>query len=98
MQEATATVTAATTTNDEHAASNSNRADRVLKKPAIGRYKCNIDASFSAQQNRVGLGMCIRDDEGRFVLAKTMWISPICSVDLGEALRLIHAINWVREL
>jgi ribonuclease HI len=42
--------------------------------------------------------MHIHDDEGRFVLAKTMWISPICSVDLGEALGLFHAINWVHEL
>ncbi|PNX86190.1 cytochrome p450, partial [Trifolium pratense] len=42
------------------------------EKPGRGRYKCNIDASFSTQRNRVGLGICIREDEGRFVLAKTM--------------------------
>jgi len=29
------------------------------QKPARGRYKCNIDASFSSSLNRVGLGMCI---------------------------------------
>ncbi|CAJ2663088.1 unnamed protein product [Trifolium pratense] len=101
MQQTIATVTASTTTNDELATNNNNRVDRVgtvWKKPTIGRYKCNIDASFSTQQNRVGLGMCIRDDEGRFVLAKTMWISPICSVDLGKALGLFHAINWVHDL
>jgi ribonuclease HI len=67
-------------------------------KPRRGRYKCNVDASFATQSNRVGLGMCIRDDEGRFVIAKTMWISPLCNVSLGEALGLFHAINWVREL
>ncbi|KAK2375403.1 hypothetical protein QL285_076294 [Trifolium repens] len=44
------------------------------------------------------LGMCIRDDEGRFVLAKTIWKSPICNVDLGEALSLLYAIRWVQEL
>jgi len=32
------------------------------RKPAEGCYKCNIDA---------GLGVCIRDDQGSFVLAKT---------------------------
>ncbi|CAJ2641528.1 unnamed protein product [Trifolium pratense] len=42
--------------------------------------------------------MCIRDDEGRFVLAKTMWSTPICEVDVGEALGLLCAINWVHEL
>ncbi|PNX84366.1 estradiol 17-beta-dehydrogenase, partial [Trifolium pratense] len=43
--------------------------------------------------------MCIRDNEGRFVLAKTMWISPLCNVDIGEALGLLYAIiNWVHDL
>ncbi|MCI48415.1 cytochrome P450, partial [Trifolium medium] len=40
------------------------------QKPETSRHKYNIDASFSAHRNRVGFGMCIRDDEGRFVLAK----------------------------
>jgi hypothetical protein len=34
------------------------------------RCKCNIDASFSSTQNRVGIGMRIRDAGGNFVLAK----------------------------
>jgi ribonuclease HI len=42
--------------------------------------------------------MCIRDDEGGFVLAKTMWSSPICNVEVGEALGLLHTINWVHDL
>jgi len=41
------------------------------KKTAPGRYKCNIDASFSTSYSRVGLGMCLRDDDGAFVLART---------------------------
>jgi hypothetical protein len=36
------------------------------EKLARGRYKCNIDASFLSQLNRVGIGLCIRDDEGVF--------------------------------
>jgi len=43
----------------------------VWKKPAPDRYKCNIDASFSTSLNKVGLGMCLRDDDGAFVLART---------------------------
>jgi len=31
----------------------------------------------------VGAGMCIRDEEGHFVRAKTMWHTPSCSVDIG---------------
>ncbi|MCH81405.1 cytochrome P450 [Trifolium medium] len=67
-------------------------------KPSPGRYKCNIDASFSPGLNRVGLGTCIRDDQGSFVLAKTEWFSPICEVDMGEAQGLLRAFKWVRDL
>lgn len=53
-------------------------------KSTIGRYKCNIDASFSSSLNMVGLGMCIRNDVGEFVLAKTVWFAPLCDVDVEE--------------
>ncbi|KEH18875.1 hypothetical protein MTR_8g031080 [Medicago truncatula] len=63
------------------------------KKPRCGRLKCNVDASFSSSTNKVGVGMCIRDEEGHFVRAKTMWHKPLCSVDIGEALGLHHDIG-----
>jgi len=65
------------------------------RKPNTGRYKCNIDASFSKHLNKVGLGMCIRDEHGTFVLAKTDWFSPICEVHIREAIGLISALEWV---
>nr|ABD32642.1 Polynucleotidyl transferase, Ribonuclease H fold [Medicago truncatula] len=43
------------------------------KKPSLGRYKSNVDASFSHALGRVGIGMCIQDEHGRFVMAKTKW-------------------------
>jgi len=60
--------------------------------------KCNIDASFPNHDNRVGIGTCIRDDEGTFVLAKTKWFKPKCDVHIGEALGLLSALYWVHEL
>jgi hypothetical protein len=39
------------------------------KKPLPGRFKCNIDASFEG--TKVGIGMCIRDENGTFISAKT---------------------------
>jgi len=42
--------------------------------------------------------MCLRDDEGAFVLANTMWLSLVCTVDLGEAFGLYHVINWVCDM
>ncbi|KEH30517.1 hypothetical protein MTR_4g073820 [Medicago truncatula] len=40
--------------------------------------------------------MCIRDDEDRFVLVKMEL--PSSYVDLGEALGLLSALQWVRAL
>jgi ribonuclease HI len=68
------------------------------RKPRSGRYKCNVDASFPNTMNKVGFGMCIRDSDGNHVRSKTMWFTPICSIDIGEALALHHAIRWIHEL
>ncbi|CAJ2653208.1 unnamed protein product [Trifolium pratense] len=65
-------------------------------KPQSGRYKCNVMPVEN--QNKVGIGMCIRDDQGCFVLARTEWISPILNVEIGEAIGLLKALNWVHEL
>jgi len=65
------------------------------KKPTPGRYKCNIDASFSTSLSRVGLGMCLRDDDGAFVLARTEWFAPLCDIDVGEAVGLHTALDWL---
>jgi len=69
-----------------------------LIKPSPDKFKCNVDASFSQARNRVGIDVCIRDDEGRYVLAKTEWMSLLLGVDLGEALGLLSAMYWVRDL
>jgi hypothetical protein len=66
------------------------------KKLAPGRYKCNIDASFSTSLNRVASGMCLRDDDGAFVLARTEWFAPLCDIDVGEAVGL-HTV-WIGSL
>nr|ABD28710.1 Polynucleotidyl transferase, Ribonuclease H fold [Medicago truncatula] len=68
------------------------------RKPKSGRLKCNVDASFSTSSNKVGIGMCIRDSEGNHVRSKTMWFSPLCPVNIGEALGLYHATRWINEL
>ncbi|XP_045794003.1 uncharacterized protein LOC123888879 [Trifolium pratense] len=60
--------------------------------------KCNIDASFSSLNNRVGIGVCIRDEFGAYVLAKYEQFTPLCDVRFGEALGLLPALNWVHEL
>lgn len=68
------------------------------QKPVAGRYKCNLDASFSSEQNKVGIGICIRDEHDSFVLARTDWLYPPVDVDIGEALGLLTALQWLRDL
>jgi len=89
---------AAVTRKHGSAASSSSNKIHKWQKPRRGRLKCNIDASFSMTENKLGIGICIRNEEGRFIRAKTMWFSPVCSVDVGEALGLFYAIRWVHEL
>jgi len=35
-----------------------------------GRLKCNVDAASDTQSNKVGIGVCVKDNNGKFVLAK----------------------------
>lgn len=62
-------------------------------KPSTKKFKCNIDASFFKQTNRVWIRVCIRDDTTTFVLVKTEWFSPICEVHVGEALGLLSTLD-----
>ena len=66
--------------------------------PATGRYKCNIDAAFSSQANRTTIGICVRDAEGTFVLAKTMTYPCNVQVDVSEALRLHTTLQWLSDM
>lgn len=47
---------------------------------------------------QVGIGMCIRDDACDFVLTKASWFSPICDVDIGEAVVFLTALEWTSDL
>jgi len=44
-----------------------------------------------------GIYIFIGYDEGSFVLVKTMWLSPLCNLNMGEALGLLHAFHWVHD-
>jgi len=46
----------------------------------------------------VGLWICIRDDVGKFVLAKMACYAPLCNVDVGEVVGLHTTLEWVPNL
>lgn len=66
--------------------------------PSIGRFKCNVVTAFSEQFQRTGIGICLRDDSGTFVLAKVMHFDYLYPADVGEALGLFHAIQWMQDM
>jgi hypothetical protein len=39
------------------------------------------------------IGVCIRDDQCQFVLAKREWISPLLDVDTRDALALLIGLE-----
>ena len=60
--------------------------------------KYNVDASFFDQFNRTGIWICLYDDEGIFVLEKTIPITLMCSVQMGEALALYYVLEWLSDM
>jgi ribonuclease HI len=68
-----------------------------LRRPR-GRLKCNVDAGFSVATNRTSISICVRDDDGAFVLAKTISFDVVHSVHVGEALGLYHALEWLSDM
>lgn len=66
--------------------------------PEHGRMKCNVDAAFFSQRNKTGVGICIRDEDGVFVLARTVTFIGVYPVDIGEALGNYHALQWASDM
>jgi len=69
----------------------------MWQPPATGRYKYNIDAAFSLRLNRTGIGICVRDVDDTFVLAKTISHPCTVSMEVGEALGLHSALQWLSD-
>jgi hypothetical protein len=63
------------------------------QRPSRDRFKCNVDAGFSTSKNRTGIDICVRDDDGAYVLAKTVSFDVVHPVRVGEALCLYHALE-----
>jgi ribonuclease HI len=70
----------------------------MWKKPNSGRYKCNVDAAFSSTFNRTGIGICLCDEEGTFVLAKMVSFPCLHQVEVGEAMGLFEALQWLSDM
>lgn len=84
--------------NAQEVPSPSPQAQPMWSAPGPGFYKCNIDASFSSELGRTSFGMCISDQNGQLVLAKTDWVPYYLAILEGEATGFLKAIQWVYSL
>ncbi|AES77668.1 glycosyltransferase family 28 protein [Medicago truncatula] len=70
----------------------------IWQPPGVGRYKCNNDATFSSHLNHTGIGICVRDADGTFVLGKAFAYPCSVPVEVGEALGLHAALQWLSDM
>ncbi|MCI81593.1 replication protein A 70 kDa dna-binding subunit, partial [Trifolium medium] len=61
----------------------------------MGWYKCNVDAGFHQELNKTGVGWCLRDHTGSFMIARTHWSDGKCSIVEGEVIALLEAMREV---
>lgn len=88
-----------TTEDDVHTLLDCVAAVPVCWKALVqGRMKCNIDVMFPDLRNRIDIGICLRDEGGVFVLAKTISFVCVYPVDIGEALGFYHVLQWVIDM
>jgi hypothetical protein len=76
---------------------NQNQQEISWQKPVLGWYKCNVDADFHREINKTSTSWCLRDHQGRFVMAETTWFDANCSIVEGEALALIEALRAIEQ-
>lgn len=50
--------------------------------------KCNVDAALFVSDDKYGIEMCIRDENGCFMERKTMWFNEIPEPQEAETMRL----------
>jgi len=68
------------------------------QRPSRGRFKCNIGATFLNEWNITDLGMCIRNEEGVFVLAKVIPLLVMHNIVVGKVVGLYHALEWLSDM
>ncbi|KAJ1413802.1 SGNH hydrolase superfamily [Sesbania bispinosa] len=82
-----------------HNKSNPSELQSMCWSPPQGdRLKCNCDASMFKELNSFGIGLCIRDEKGKFIRAKTLLHQGIPSAPEAEATGLLDAISWLHQL
>ncbi|PNY12847.1 60S ribosomal protein l23 [Trifolium pratense] len=70
-------------------------ATHTWSKPPNGTIRCNVDTACYNQDNIYCVGVCSRDDEGRFMKACTKQFQGVPSVAEAEAMGVKEALLWL---
>ncbi|KAK6126674.1 hypothetical protein DH2020_039582 [Rehmannia glutinosa] len=79
-------------------------ADSVQQHPSRWKpaefpfFKCNVDAALSRHKNSTGIAMVVRDDNGEFVVARTVVFQGLYEVREAEAIGIREALSWTKNL
>ncbi|KAG5060622.1 hypothetical protein JHK87_001651 [Glycine soja] len=68
------------------------------KKPQAQFFKFNVDATLFKDQNRFGVGICLRGDEENFIKAKTFFNNGIPNPRTTKTWELLQAMNRMTKL
>jgi hypothetical protein len=68
-----------------------------VAKTQYGMYKCNVDARFHNEINKISVGWCLQDCSGSSVLGGTIWNDEICSIVVGESLAILEAMKVIEQ-
>ena len=68
------------------------------RNPPPGKYKINCDMAISMTTKMVGVGVVVRDDQGRVILAQGKSISAMYDLATGEAMAALVAVDLCRDM
>ncbi|XP_073120864.1 uncharacterized protein [Henckelia pumila] len=71
---------------------------QIWHKPARSFAKCNVYAAFIPEEQKIGLGCVVRNDDDSFFRARTCAINGVAGVKEGKAIGILEALLWVQSL
>ncbi|KAL8473654.1 hypothetical protein ACS0TY_030483 [Phlomoides rotata] len=66
--------------------------------PPMYFAKVNVDTTFFEDSSQMGVGIIIHDAEGEFISCRTIVVPGVFRVDEGEAMGLLEAFSWIKQL
>jgi hypothetical protein len=70
----------------------------VWLKPRASNLKLNLDAAFSIETQSGAIGAVIRNCQGDFVAATTVFIPHVHSAAMAEAMAMLHGLSLVNQI